>query len=238
MSAAVQTRPPVAVPVPKALTNAERDEQATALHCAIQELLIPLIESGNFGSHCTRIVSLLIDFFDEIDQSDNLTWLDATHWIEAMLRGAMNCGDCRPGERASLQAALTMVEPLQALLDCPSWGSDPPPPDVEIEAAAQSAPPPAPAASTIDTTKAARCVLEEIAGSASELDASIFYRGSDKNEADLLNQIMLLREGINRLGMLADIGAGHLGGEQRHTTEQWMLPPIYTDAAGLRNRYS
>lgn len=237
MSAIVQDRPVAAPVAPKALTLEAREEQATALHSEVQTLLAPLVSSSNYGSHCTRIIGMLLDFFNEIDQSDNLPWLDATHTVEAMLNGALNCGDCEPIEQVVLQAALAKMTPLQDLLDCPSWGGNTTPAIDHIEPATPSACP-APAAPKIDPTRAAKCVLEEIAFAASELDTACFYRGSDGDLADMVNQVMQLREGINRLGLMADIGAAHLGGVQRLTVEQWLLPPIYTDAAGIRNRYS
>lgn len=77
----------------------------------------------------------------------------------------------------------------------------------------------------IDETKV---IFGEIASLAAHGDEMCYHFGGNEDVAEMVHQLKFMRDLVNKLGLLADLGADKLGGGMiRGGAEEWMLPPAY-----------
>ena len=73
-----------------------------------------------------------------------------------------------------------------------------------------------------------RVILSEISNLAYHGDQICFHMGGDEDVDLLVHQIKFLRDLVNKLGWLADLGSSKAGvAPQVGGAEKWLLPPIY-----------
>jgi hypothetical protein len=77
--------------------------------------------------------------------------------------------------------------------------------------------------------KEIKVILAELACLAERGDAMYFHfmnHGADSDEVETLHTTM--RNFIGRMGLLADVAPGKIGGDQlKERPEEWLLPPAY-----------
>lgn len=93
------------------------DDAAFALHAAITELLTPVPEIDQGGSSCSRLAFHAVGLLNDADKSDDAQWVNSIFDVEAMLRGALGCGDGISSQHTLLTAALQKVWTLLAILE-------------------------------------------------------------------------------------------------------------------------
>ena len=219
---------------PVAVKNADgrrkpTHQQIEVRHKQIWELLETLRDAGpEPGTACGRLAYLAEDLFSAsaLDQSGLVHVYD----VQAMLIGALKCGDATPGQSAIIEKVLPMVDEYVNLLDGVNHTNK-----CATEAAPISETLVHSPSNVKHLTLAERqagwifSTIAEMACSVRELATNVVAEGDDKSIWDFtVNKVVAARDLCSQIGLLADIGATKTGGvELMNGAESWLLPPAY-----------
>jgi hypothetical protein len=192
-----------------------------AMHSQISALISPIPEAGaEPGSVCGRLAYLAHSLF--IESTLTHEGLHDVYDVQALLIGAMKCGDATPAQTAIIIAALPMLDQYCDMIEGRGAGTA----RAAVNFADHRSDDPLP--STPYSRRQLALVMETIAGRATTLESMMMATQEEDDEymrGVLLDAAVLLITGI---GALAD---SSVGGAIRGEHDDWNYGPNFAESS-------